>query len=826
MPLVAEDTQRYKVALEETGGIFGGIEPVHRFFETFQGPVDAAHAAAAVGLEPEAFLEKIRENVSLRRLGLGALESENGNVKRDAWTSNFADVISALNSPDAPVTRPIVPVKDLRPGDLVSIPDVNLRAAIVGALGKAPGAVITSEDMAKLTRIEADEKGIRDLTGLEYATKLERIEFRRNAISDLSPLAGLTRLADINLPGNEITDLSPLAGLINVGWMGLDKNQITDLSPLKGLVKLNGIAIEGNPISDISPLAGLLSLQEIRAWRTLITDFSPLANARRLRLLTISDNKSLSSLSSLKGLKSLKELHIHRCAVSDLSGLEALTQLTSLTLPHNLISDVSALKSLKALTHLNLEHNLISDVSPLKGLTRLKGLYLDGNAISDVSPLAGLTNLEELGLNNNTITDLSPLEELAKKIFISLDGNPGASVQGGPKITGPWLWAIVPGRHLDDSTDFLARATGGAATELEVATNGAKQGKAVGDRTWRSHLLSATDRDNINQMTAALGWGTREEIYDHIVYGSVILYSPEVQQTTMLVGNDDAVKVWLNGELVHKVFVERGNGNYRDTFPVTLKQGKNVLLVALDNRGHGAFSGFFGFAPDAEYRVLPPGTRFSLSTESTQVEGGDTFTVYLKVEEVTDLAGWQTDIAFDSAVLKADSVIEGPFLKQNRGRTYFQRGTIDNTAGRIKRLSSARLSEGGISGEGTLLSVKFTAIANGRSTLSLRNFQAGSSMGETISATPIDIAIVVEADELVVPAWDVNEDGITDATDVQLITAALGQSPPVNPRTDVNGDGVVDGKDLILVAEHLGEGTAPAAPSAVVLPLGFTPGNG
>ena len=48
---------------------------------------------------------------------------------------------------------------------------------------------------------------------------------------------------------------------------------------------------------------------------------------------------------------------------------------------------------------------------------------------------------------------------------------------------------------------------------------------------------------------------------------------------------------------------------------------------------------------------------------------------------------------------------------------------------------------------------------------------------------------------------------------MQLVTAALGQTPPKDPRTDVNGDGVVDGKDIALVAEHLGEKTAPAAPS-------------
>ena len=84
-----EDTTVYRRALEATGGVFGGIEPVYRFYKAFEDPLDAAHAAAAVGLEPAAFIAKIRAQPSLQNLGLRTLESRNGNVKRDAWTSNF-----------------------------------------------------------------------------------------------------------------------------------------------------------------------------------------------------------------------------------------------------------------------------------------------------------------------------------------------------------------------------------------------------------------------------------------------------------------------------------------------------------------------------------------------------------------------------------------------------------------------------------------------------------------------------------------------------------------------------------------------------------------
>ena len=152
---------------------------------------------------------------------------------------------------------------------------------------------------------------------------------------------------------------------------------------------------------------------------------------------------------------------------------------------------------------------------------------------------------------------------------------------------------------------------------------------------------------------------------------------------------------------------------------------------------------FFGFETGTEYTVLLPGTGVSFSAAARQVKVGDIFTIQLNVENISDLAGWQGDITFDPAVLKADSVSEGSFLKQGGGRTHFLKGTIDNTKGRIAGIGAARVSEGGASGEGTLLSVTFTAKANGESRLVLRKFQAGSSLGETIPSRPPDTIITV-----------------------------------------------------------------------------------
>ena len=82
-----------------------------------------------------------------------------------------------------------------------------------------------------------------------------------------------------------------------------------------------------------------------------------------------------------------------------------------------------------------------------------------------------------------------------------------------------------------------------------------------------------------------------------------------------------------------------------------------------------------------------------------------------------------------------------------------------------------------------------------------------------------DVAPTVDA----YPAWDVNEDGQTNITDLILVLATFEKTPIVNPRTDVNGDGTVDKQDIIIVARHLGESTTPAAPISVALPERLTP---
>ena len=171
----------------------------------------------------------------------------------------------------------------------------------------------------------------------------------------------------------------------------------------------------------------------------------------------------------------------------------------------------------------------------------------------------------------------------------------------------------------------------------------------------------------------------------------MLLFSPREQATTLYVGSYLELQVWLNGTLIHQHprYHRRGT-DYTDTYPVTLQQGKNVLFVALHSNGQG----FFGFEPGQTIQCQTP--VLDTPFPSQQSISADTFTLDLSAENVPDLAGWQFDIAFNAAALKAIEVNEGGFLKTGGATTFFQRGTINNATGRIRGLSSASLSGEGV----------------------------------------------------------------------------------------------------------------------------------
>lgn len=87
---------------------------------------------------------------------------------------------------------------------------------------------------------------------------------------------------------------------------------------------------------------------------------------------------------------------------------------------------------------------------------------------------------------------------------------------------------------------------------------------------------------------------SRDDVVDLVkVYGKidfVVAYAwaeiniPEATAALLGIGSDDAVKVWLNGELVHENWIGRPVNKDDDLVPVNFLEGRNQLLLKIQNQ--------------------------------------------------------------------------------------------------------------------------------------------------------------------------------------------------------------------------------------------------
>jgi internalin A len=215
---------------------------------------------------------------------------------------------------------------------------------------------ITSEDVAKVSTIEAKGQGIIDLSGLEHCKALALLDLGDNQIKDLSPLRGMTMLQSLTLTQNQIEDLSPLANLYALQYLELSGNRVKSIAPLSSLTNMASLYLSTNQLTDLSPAFKLARLSSLYA-----------------------DHNQ----------------------VAQIDGLNQLTRLGSLSLSGNRIQDISPLKGLKGLSHVFLNNNQIQSLAPLadmveadaKGEQRFApfiNLYIAGNPLKNRRDLARL----------------------------------------------------------------------------------------------------------------------------------------------------------------------------------------------------------------------------------------------------------------------------------------------------------------------------------------------------------------------------------------------------------------------------------------------------
>lgn len=210
-------------------------------------------------------------------------------------------------------------------------------------------------------------------------------------------------------------------------------------------------------------------------------------------------------------------------------------------------------------------------------------------------------------------------------------------------VNGPWLWMAVPtdpnaGGGVSTEIDSLAEASNNKTTEVDVAENSVNEGEIIGEFQWTSGSIKSKRAytckefcsfgifgigsgcadlcwlDNIKHLFSVLGFRAGNDLNGYTAYALINIVSSSNQDNASIhVESSDAIKVWLNGEIIDReaatvlgcrsvdvpvafdptVCTPDPSSNYdpskRLIIPVNLKSGDNLLLVKV--RQHGDYWG-------------------------------------------------------------------------------------------------------------------------------------------------------------------------------------------------------------------------------------------
>ncbi len=240
--------------------------------------------------------------------------------------------------------------------------DKNLETAVRGALHQPTGD-LTDSNLLNVYILEASDKKIANLAGLEKCKNLALLKASKNQISDLRPLRELTNLQSLDLADNKISDIAPLAGLTKLQLLELSNNQVAKIDALAGLAAMNSLYMGGNQIVDLGPVAKLNKLWTLNVPKNRIANIAPISSLTRLSTVDLSDN-----------------------AIADLSPLSKFKEVNLLMLERNKISDLTPLIDLLKL-----------DAQGDKRIGPFLNLYLGGNPLSDTAKGSQTQALKSFG---------------------------------------------------------------------------------------------------------------------------------------------------------------------------------------------------------------------------------------------------------------------------------------------------------------------------------------------------------------------------------------------------------------------------------------------
>lgn len=178
-----------------------------------------------------------------------------------------------------------------------------LAEVVAGTLHKTP-ETLKEDDLRDLIQLDASDRDIDTIEGLQYAVNLEKINLSNNALTNIEPLRPLTSLIDVNLLGNRLRDIDPLNDHYQIKKLNLSRNNLY--------------------VMDISAIGSMISLEKLDLKRAKIDSLDYVENCRHLKEIKINTENGPFNYSVLGMLPELVRLDMggmRRYYIEDLSFL-------------------------------------------------------------------------------------------------------------------------------------------------------------------------------------------------------------------------------------------------------------------------------------------------------------------------------------------------------------------------------------------------------------------------------------------------------------------------------------------------------------------------
>jgi len=148
------------------------------------------------------------------------------------------------------------------------------------------------------------------------------------------------------------------------------------------------------------------------------------------------------------------------------------------------------------------------------------------------------------------------------------------------------------------------------------------------------------------------------------------------------------------------------------------KTGDPLYDPRCDFDGDGDVDSMDLFTLAANYGTTGPTTKISVSPETNVYDPGQTFTIDIKIADVSNLGSWGATLRFDNSVLdtESDLIVEGDFLKSGGVTSFY--ANIGPSLDYVLIGGSLQVS-GGVDGSGTLASITFEVVDTGECDLHL-----------------------------------------------------------------------------------------------------------